>query len=148
MRQVVLMLFVSLLIPLLSTAGQGRGNGDGNRNGKNAAGNQKAKAPDNRAFDTDEKRMIREWFSNGTNLKGLPPGLAKREQLPPGLQKQLARNGKLPPGLEKKVHPLPTQLEIRLPRLPDGWRRIVVGGNVILLEQRTGAILDILANIF
>ena len=82
------------------------------------------------------------------NLKGLPPGLAKREELPPGLQKQLAKNGKLPPGLEKKIEPLPRDLEIRLPRLPDGRRRIVIAGNVILLEERTAMIVDIVQNIF
>ncbi len=35
--------------------------------------------------------------------EGLPPGLAKREQLPPGLQKHVRERGSLPPGLQKKV---------------------------------------------
>src|SRR5215210_942443 len=34
---------------------------------------------------------------------GLPPGLANRRNLPPGLEKQLRRNGQLPPGLENKT---------------------------------------------
>src|SRR5690606_37311777 len=37
--------------------------------------------------------------------KSLPPGLAKRDELPPGLAKQLARNGHLPPGLERRNLP-------------------------------------------
>jgi len=126
-------------------AAQGRGRGKGPDNPKSEAQPSLAKSS---GFAVDEVRIIREWFSNSANLKGLPPGLAKREQLPPGLQRQLAKNGKLPPGLEKRIQPLPRELELKLPRLPDGRKRIVIAGNVILLEERTATIVDILQNIF
>ncbi len=38
---------------------------------------------------------------------GLPPGLAKRNNLPPGLQKHLWKHGSLPPGLQKRIGPGP-----------------------------------------
>ncbi len=41
------------------------------------------------------------------NTHGLPPGLAKRDRLPPGLQKHLWKHGSLPPGLQKKIGPVP-----------------------------------------
>jgi hypothetical protein len=75
-------------------------------------------------------------------MRGLPPGLAKKEHLPPGLQKQLARNGQLPPGLQKKIQPLPPTLEARLTRLPVGTRRVIISGSVILLDERKNLILD------
>jgi hypothetical protein len=127
--------------------GKGKGRADQGKSNTTAAPAVTVKTSNN-AFGTDEARIIREWFSNSANLKGLPPGLAKKEQLPPGLQKQLARNGKLPPGLEKKIQPLPRDLELRLPGLPDGRRRIVIAGNIILLDERTSMIVDILQNIF
>ncbi len=37
--------------------------------------------------------------------RGLPPGLAKRDRLPPGLEKHLLKHGSLPPGLQKKIDP-------------------------------------------
>ncbi len=37
--------------------------------------------------------------------RGLPPGLAKRDRLPPGLEKHLWKHGSLPPGLQKKLDP-------------------------------------------
>jgi hypothetical protein len=74
----------------------------------------------------------------------LPPGLAKKERLPPGLQKQLARNGQLPPGLQKKLQPLPPTLEARLTRLPEGRRRVIISGSVVLLDQRNNIILDMI----
>jgi hypothetical protein len=128
---------------------QGRGRGEQSKEAKPAA-KPEAK-PDPKGgpvFGSGEIRIIRDWFGNPTNLKGLPPGLAKRESLPPGLEKQLRRNGSLPPGLEKKIHPFPRDLEVRLPRLPDGQRRMIIPGNIILMDTRRNTILDILANVF
>ena len=99
-------------------------------------------------FGVEERHFIVDWFHDSQNLKGLPPGLAKREQLPPGLQRQLAKNGKLPPGLEQKLEPLPPTLEASLPDLPSGHRRIVIGANVILLDETTSFIVDIITGIF
>jgi hypothetical protein len=99
-------------------------------------------------FGQDERRIIVDWFHDSRNLNDLPPGLAKREHLPPGLQKQLERNGKLPPGLQKKIQPLPRVLEVRLSRLPAGRQRIVIGGNVILMDETTSMIVDIIVGVF
>jgi hypothetical protein len=134
--------FIATSTQAIAAQGKGKGQGKGNGNAHNAAPSEGS------LFGKETERIIREWFASPTNMKGLPPGLAKKEQLPPGLQKQLARNGELPPGLQKKVQPLPPQLEIRLPRLPDGRRRIVIAGNVILLEERTARILDIIRAVF
>jgi hypothetical protein len=74
--------------------------------------------------------------------------LAKRNgNLPPGLQKQLERNGTLPPGLQKQVQPLPSDLERRLSRLPVTYYRGSIGSDVIILNQKTGEIVDILRGI-
>ena len=96
-------------------------------------------------FSTQEITLIQGWFR--TNRSGLPPGLAKRETLPPGLQKQLERNGTLPPGLQKKIQPLPLELEKQLSAVPTGYRRVVVAGNVILMNPTTGLIYDIIRNV-
>src|SRR5215469_1232532 len=70
----------------------------------------------------------------GDNYSNLPPGLAKRDRLPPGLEKQLQRNGTLPPGLQKRVQPLPESCEVQLPRIPREWERVILGGRIILLD--------------
>jgi hypothetical protein len=101
--------------------------------------------PAERVFTRQEQTIIRDWFR--TNRSGLPPGLAKRERLPPGLERQLQKNGKLPPGLEKKLHPFPPELETRLRILPTGYRRVVIGRNIILLNEEAGLIYDIVRNI-
>jgi len=96
-------------------------------------------------FGPEDPTIIKEYYAKGS--KGLPPGLAKRERLPPGLQRQLQRNGTLPPGLAKKLEPLPRELEVRLTPLPPGYVRVVVGTDVIILNKTTQKVLDILRDV-
>ena len=99
-------------------------------------------------FLPEERRIIENYYRSGGPSKGLQPGLAKRGgKLPPGLQKHLEKNGTLPPGLQKRLQPLPTDLDGRLPRLPDYWERVILDRNVILLDRRSNRILDIIENI-
>ena len=93
-------------------------------------------------FSEQERILIKGWF--GTHRTGLPPGLAKKERLPPGLEKQLRTRGTLPPGLQKKMQPLPLDLEHKLRRLPTGYRRVVIAGIVILMNEKTAVIYDII----
>ncbi len=111
-------------------------------------------------FDAIERRIIEDFFGyrareaadqddhatgNGKHGKGLPPGLAKRSDLPPGLAMQLERNGTLPPGLAKRD--LPPELEARLRPLPAGLRRVIVGSDVVLVNEVTNTVLDIIRNV-
>jgi hypothetical protein len=73
---------------------------------------------------------------------GLPPGLAKRDQLPPGLAK---RGNRLPPGLMKSD--LPPNLEKGLPDLPEDVERVVVDDDVLLVQRGTDLILDVLEGV-
>ncbi|TNE37055.1 MAG: hypothetical protein EP347_09180 [Alphaproteobacteria bacterium] len=75
----------------------------------------------------------------------MPQGLAKRDELPPGLQMQLEKNGTLPPGLEKRR--LPSDLDRRLPRRLDGISRYEVGQDVILLDDKSSQVLDIIRGV-
>jgi hypothetical protein len=66
----------------------------------------------------------------------LPPGLAKRDRLPPGLERQVQRNGTLPPGLQRRVQPLPEFCSARLQPLPENWVRVSLGKRILLLDSR------------
>jgi hypothetical protein len=102
------------------------------------------------SFSAEERRIIEDYYHKGkkSKKKGLPPGLAKRGgDLPPGLQKKLDRGGQLPPGLQKRMEPLPTDLDRRLPRLPEHWERVVVERDIVLVDRRTNRILDIIEDV-
>ena len=95
----------------------------------------------------EQKRMVNNDNSdnkmNNTAGKKMPPGLAKRDSLPPGLAAQLQRNGTLPPGLAKRD--LPTELESQLPPVREGYvRSILEDLTVVLIEEASGRIADII----
>ncbi len=76
--------------------------------------------------------------------RGLPPGLANRQHLPPGLQKHIERTGRLPPGLEKRW--LPGDLRRLLP-YHTGRDYRVVGNDIVLIETATELILDVMKGV-
>ena len=143
MHRRLLILSFAIIASVSIAFGQGRGRGQGG-----GATSAQSAGTVSGGFGRDEARIIIDWFHDDNNLSGLPPGLAKREELPSGLQRQLVRNGKLPPGLEKKIQPLPAALVARLPPLPDDRTRVIIGGNVILLDKTTSLIVDVLVGIF
>lgn len=96
------------------------------------------------SFSDHDRKLIRDYYGYGykSKHKHLPPGLAKKDKLPPGLQKQMMRRGQLPPGLEYRH--LPTELERRLSRIPDDYLRIIIGGSFILFNEHTRVIFDVI----
>ncbi|MCB1562490.1 MAG: hypothetical protein KDJ75_02855 [Alphaproteobacteria bacterium] len=79
--------------------------------------------------------------------KSLPHGLAKRGgDLPPGLERHIEKYGTLPPGLQGRA--LPDDLERRLPKSRRGTKRVIIDDDVLLIEEATGVVLDILKDVF
>jgi Ni/Co efflux regulator RcnB len=95
-------------------------------------------------FTDHDREVIHHYYSRARH-KRLPPGLAKRKRLPPGLEKQLVRHGRLPPGLEGRY--LPVELERQLEPLPSGYARIRVGTKIVLIDNRTRVVLDVISDI-
>jgi len=87
------------------------------------------------AFGARDTSSIRNCFTQ--HASELPPGLAKRESLPPGLERQVQRGGTLPPGLQKKVQPMPDVCESQLSPLPQGYQRVVYGNRVMLIDSKS-----------
>ena len=90
---------------------------------------------------TDHDRDIRGWYR--THYNHLPPGLAKRDRLPPGLERQLIVNGTLPPGLRRRMQPCPRELEVMLPPPPPNYVHVFVGGNLVLYNRASFQIADV-----
>lgn len=129
--RVLLCLFVAPVLALAAPQGKGKGH-------------QKASdfSSSEIRFRSQDARVIVDYFHPAS---GLPPGLATRGgDLPPGLEKQLRRNGKLPPGLQKKLAPFPQDLEVRLPPIQSGCRRVTLGTWALLIQDATNVILDVI----
>ncbi len=143
-----LIVWVSFLLgSLISPNLIGAKGGKGNSKDAHEKGAGVSVSIDVGVFGEGQEATIRAWFSNKQNLEGLPPGLAKRERLPNGLERQLKKNRSLPPGLEKRVHPFPGELRKLLPELPKGVIRVVIGVDILLLDQTSNTILDIVREV-
>ncbi len=120
-----------------------QGNSEGHGHGK---GHDKHGDDDDRDEDSGyyrgRDREVHEWYDSHRN--DLPPGLAKRDQLPPGLEKQLVRRGTLPPGLQKRIEPCPRDLERYLPPPPPDCSHVLIGGHIVLLNRKTNVVVDFL----
>lgn len=92
------------------------------------------------AFSDADRFLIRDYYR-----RHLPPGLAKKNKLPPGLHKHIVRHGYLPPGLEGQR--LDRDIESRLAPLPEGYQRLRVGANILLIDASTRLVLDLITDV-
>ena len=138
MRFLAMTLCAVLVSAPLGAQGKGQGKGKGKQGGGTAVSVQVV-------FTSGDQRLIREWVQARPAAQ-LPPGLAKRGGLPPGLAKQLRKNGTLPPGLEKRITAIPLELGGRLGPLPPGCGcdRVFFDGKALIVARATGAILDLI----
>ena len=89
----------------------------------------------------DHDRDIHDWYR--AHYSSLPRGLAKRDRLPPGLERQLVVNGTLPPGLRGRMQPCPREFETMLPPPPPGYRHVFIGGNLVLVNRVSFQVADV-----
>jgi len=130
---------IAILSAVPAALAQGRGHGH-DKHDQSSVGGDDAIVIDR----AGHVRVIREYERAGS----LPPGLAKRDELPPGLRKQLHEKGELPPGLQKHLVPVPPDLEARLPRIPSDDRRYFAGNDLIIVNIRTNHIDAILTAVW
>jgi len=94
-------------------------------------------------FSTSEVSIIREFYERQETSRN--PRKKSRNQLPPGIAKNLGRGKPLPPGIAKQM--LPNDLIGRLPPVSEGYERVVIDGKVLLVEVATQVIHDILTDV-
>ena len=97
-------------------------------------------------FGDSDRRKIRHYYKNRyKKTKALPPGLAKKHESHPGLRNHIRKYRDLPPGIQGKR--LPVDLERTLQSIPEGNVRIRVGGDIMLMNERTRYVLDVIFDV-
>ncbi len=132
----------ALALPFLGSAAlanNGKGKGNNKNKGNNSGGTTVELDGSGLSirFSNSEIRIINDYYRRypATNVKGLPPGIAKN----------LARGKPLPPGIAKRY--LPNNLNALLPSPYAGTNRLIVGNDILLVQVTTGLILDVLNNV-
>jgi Ni/Co efflux regulator RcnB len=92
-------------------------------------------------YDDRDHQVMHGWYEG--HRGNLPPGLAKKDRLPPGLERQLELRGTLPPGLRGRIYAVPVDLERELPPPPPNCEHVFIGGHVVLLNRRTFVVVDV-----
>ncbi len=94
-------------------------------------------------FSDHDRRLLQDYYQGkgGGQTKKTPSGLAQRDQLPPGL----AKRDTLPPGLQGRN--LPGDLESRLTPLPVPYMRMIVRGDIVLMDGRTRVVVDVVSGL-
>ena len=138
---------LALVLSPIEAAAQGHGHGQAKKaekaEAKHKADKVKHGEDDRHVFDRDgHVRVIHEY-----QRAGLPPGLAKRQSLPPGLEKQLRERGELPPGLQKRWVGVPGNLSARLPPMPPYYHRYFAGDDLVVVDTRDNTIAYLLRDI-
>lgn len=94
-------------------------------------------------FSEYDRRVIRDYYRN--YYRNLPPGLAKKGKVPPGHAYKMRRHQGIPHDVTWQY--LPSDVERRLSRLPDGYVRAVIGYDVGILNTRTRIVLDVIEDL-
>ena len=107
-----------------------------------AAREEPAPPRDKRGFSARERSQIDGYFKTHPEArKQLPPGLAKKNKLPPGWQKKLAPGQRVPDDVWERRVDLPK--EIKLPE-EKGTIRVRIDDKVVKVAERTREVLDVL----
>jgi Ni/Co efflux regulator RcnB len=146
----ILALSTSMALAQHEDHGHGRGHdkhgnededNDNDRKG-NSNGNKEHGYKDHgHGYDVRDHEVMHGWYQS--HRGDLPPGLAKKDRLPPGLERQLELRGTLPPGLRGRIYAVPVDLERELPPPPPNCEHVFIGGHVVLLNRRTFVVVDI-----
>jgi hypothetical protein len=142
MRSLNLVLLAALLActgPALADHGKGKHkNKDPESAAQYAPGKDKGKS-----FSDEDADKLRGYYrSNPEARKQLPPGLAKKDKLPPGWQKKLQVGQRVPDDVW--AHRVPVPREIRIADTPAGAVNVRINDRIVRVAERTREVLDIL----
>lgn len=93
------------------------------------------------SFAERDRHIIRDYYK----FHPLPRSSPSRFDMPPALQKQMVRNGALPP--VSSIEQLPAELEMKLKPLPEGYVRVRLGPDIMIVDSRNNLIIDILKDV-
>lgn len=94
-------------------------------------------------FDGNERDEIVHYFeSHPSAYQQLPPGLAKKNKIPPGWQKKLAVGERIPDDIWAYRVPLPHDILVKLPPPPPGVIHVRIQDHVLKVIEHTHEVLD------
>jgi hypothetical protein len=93
------------------------------------------------SYSKHDRDELHNWYD--LHRGNLPPGLAKKDRLPPGWEKKVVVHQVMPVEYREYVRPAPVEIVRVLPPPPPDCEHVIVGGHIVLMNRKTSVILDI-----
>ena len=123
------------LLALTSGTAVAQGNGNGNGHGRANAPGQVRKADQQRSarFADHDRQSANTWYSQ--NRRSLPRGLRDRDRVPAEQQARIAPGFVFDRGMRANVYAAPYSLRRNFAPAPRGYRYVMYGGHVMLVDD-------------
>lgn len=128
-------LYAGAIALLALTSGTAVAQGGGNGRGRENAPGQVKKADRQAAarFADHDRQVANNWYSQ--NRRALPRGLRATDRLPPDQQARVRPGFVLDRNMRARAYPAPVALVRTFAPAPRGYRYVVYGGQVVLVDD-------------
>ena len=93
-------------------------------------------------FDARDRERVGEWYKERQD--DLPQGFQEADRLDPQSESRLRIGQLLEPDLRRKIVPVTPDLLAKLPAVPSGLRYEALDGHLVLLNERSWNVSDVL----
>lgn len=122
---------------------KGKGKDHGNESAAEHAPGKGGKKGGGKKFSGDERDEIVHYFNANPSARDqLPPGLAKKNKIPPGWQKKIGVGQRIPDDVWAYRVPLPHEILVKLPPPPPGVIHVRIQDHVLKVIEKTHEVLD------
>jgi Ni/Co efflux regulator RcnB len=128
-------LIAGVVALLATTAGPAAAQGGGQQHGQpmNRGQAKKAERQAQANFNDHDRQIANNWYHQNRSRQ-LPPGLRDRDRLPPPMEARLRAGAVLDQDMRRRVYPAPVALVRGFAPAPRGYRYVVIGGHVVLVD--------------
>jgi hypothetical protein len=111
---------------------QGRGNQPNRGQAQKADRAAQAQRRADARFNDRDRQIARDWYNQ--RQSNPPPGFRDRDRLPPQYETRIQPGYVFEPVVRRRAYPAPLDLTRRFVPAPRGYRYMVIGGQIVLVD--------------
>jgi len=112
---------------------QGRGNQANRGQTKKAERAAQAQRRAEARFNDHDRQVAREWYNQ--HQRNPPRGFRDRDRLPPEYEARIQPGYVFDPVVRQRAYPAPVALTLQFGPAPSGYRYMVIGGHIVLVDD-------------
>jgi hypothetical protein len=116
------------LLTVTSGAAVAQGRGNETNRGQARKAQRRAEA----RFNDQDRQIAREWYNQ--HHRNPPRGFRDRDRLPPEYETRIQAGYVFEPVVRRRAYPAPLELTRQFGPAPRGYRYMVIGGHIVLVD--------------